>query len=186
MSISLAKGDKINLEKTDGSGYTSVKMGLGWKAGGWLSGGDVDLDASCLIFNKKGKLIDQVWFRQLVSKDKNIKHSGDDRVGAGSGDNEVISVDLSSLKEEADKLIFVVNNFTGQTFSSVKKAFCRLVDSTNNAEIAKYDLSCQGDHTAMVMAKLERSSKGWKMEAIGENCHGRTFHDMMPLIESKL
>jgi tellurium resistance protein TerZ len=122
----------------------------------------------------------------LVSKDRNIKHSGDDRVGAGSGDNEVISVDLSSLKEDADKLIFTVNNLTGQNFDEVKKAFCRLVDATSNTEIAKYDLSCQGKHTAMIMAKLERSSKGWKMEAIGENCHGRTFQDMMPLIESKL
>lgn len=188
MSISLSKGDKINLEKTDGSLYETVKMGLGWKGkGGLFSSGSIDLDASVLLFNKKGKLVDQVWFRQLASKDRNITHSGDDRVGAGSGDNEVITVQLSKLKEEIHSLIFTVNSFTGQTFDSVKKAFCRLVDSTNNSEIAKYDLSdCGGSHTGMVMAKLQRTSKGWKMEALGDTCQGRTFHDMLPLIESKL
>lgn len=187
MSISLSKGDKINLEKTDGSDYDTVKMGLGWKGAGLFGGSSIDLDASVLLFNEKNKLIDQVWFRQLVSKDRNITHSGDDRVGKGTGDNEVITVNLSKLKKEVKALIFTVNSFTGQTFSSVKNAFCRLVDATDNSEIAKYDLtSCKGDHTAMIMAKLQRTSKGWKMEAIGENCRGQTFQDMMPLIESKL
>ena len=57
-------------------------------------------------------------------------------------------------------LVFTVNSFTGQNFSSVENAFCRIVDRTNGQEIARYDLSSQGNHTAQVMARVYRDNAG--------------------------
>jgi tellurium resistance protein TerZ len=79
-------------------------------------------------------------------------------------------------------LVFTVNSFTGQNFSTVENAFCRIFDTNSNKEIARYDLSVQGSHTAQIMAKLYRHNGEWKMHAIGENGSGRTFDDLMPLI----
>jgi tellurium resistance protein TerZ len=79
-------------------------------------------------------------------------------------------------------LVFTVNSFTGQNFSTVQNAFCRIFDTNSNKEIARYDLSVQGSHTAQIMAKLYRHNGEWKMHAIGENGSGRTFDDLMPLI----
>jgi tellurium resistance protein TerZ len=123
-----------------------------------------------------------VWFRQLKSRDGSITHTGDNRTGAGDGDDEQIIVDLRTVPAHVKSLVFTVNSFTGQNFSSVQNAFCRLFDTNSGKEIARYDLSVQGSHTAQIMAKLYRHNGEWKMHAIGENGSGRTFDDLMPLI----
>jgi len=192
--VSLAKGQSIRLEKSGGGTLTRVTMGLGWdvrKAGGLRGlfgggGGDIDLDASCLLFDSSGQLLDSVWFRQLRSNDGSIIHTGDNRTGAGDGDDEQIIVDLSALPAGVATLIFTVNSFTGDTFDRIENAYCRLVDATSNQELARYDLTGAGSHTGQIMAKLARGSGGWDMKAIGDKTSGRTFHDMMPAIRAHL
>ena len=163
MAISLVKGQSISLEKTTGVKLSSVAMGLGWdikKAKGlfgmFSGGGDIDLDASCLLFGANGNLIDQVWFQQLISQDGSIRHSGDNRSGAGSGDDETITVNLSNLPASVMTLVFTVNSFTGENFSRVENAYCRLIDTSTKKEVAKYNLSSAGDYTGQIMAKLSR------------------------------
>lgn len=193
--VSLQKGQSVRLEKSGGGTLTRVAMGLGWdvrKAKGLLGlfggggGGDVDLDASCLAFDASGRQLDVVWFRKLTSDDGSIVHSGDNRTGAGDGDDETISVDLTRLPPGARTLIFTVNSFTGDSFDRIENAYCRLVDATNGKELARYDLSGSGSHTGQVMAKLVRSGDGWEMKALGERTSGRTFQEMMGAITGAL
>lgn len=189
MGISLAKGQKISLEKEAGGSLTKIVMGLGWdvvKSKGFMGFGGktvaVDLDASCVLFNEANQLVDSIWFRQLQSKDGSITHTGDNRTGAGDGDDEQIVVDLARVPAGVKSLVFVVNSFTGQNFSQIENATCRLVNAANNNEVARYNLSTTGSHTANIMAKVYRHNGEWKMHAIGENCSGRTFQDLMPFI----
>ena len=189
MAVNLQKGQKISLEKEAGGALSRVTMGLGWdvaKSGGFFGFGAktqaVDLDASVVMFDEANRPVDVVWFRQLKSRDGSITHTGDNRTGAGDGDDEQIVVDLRTVPEGVKSLVFTVNSFTGQNFSTVQNAFCRLFDTNSGKEIARYDLSVQGSHTAQIMAKLYRHNGEWKMHAIGENGTGRTFDDLMPLI----
>jgi tellurium resistance protein TerZ len=193
MAVNLQKGQKISLEKEAGGALSRVTMGLGWdvsKSGGFFGFGAktqaVDLDASVVMFDDANRPIDVVWFRQLKSRDGSITHTGDNRTGAGDGDDEQIIVDLRTVPASVKSLVFTVNSFTGQNFSTVQNAFCRLFDTNSGKEIARYDLSVQGSHTAQIMAKLYRHNGEWKMHAIGENGTGRTFDDLMPLIVSHL
>ncbi|WP_066803348.1 TerD family protein [Moraxella oblonga] len=194
MAVNLQKGQKISLEKEAGSTLTQVKMGLGWdvaksSGGGFLGGlfgggsnDSIDLDASVILFNEQKQPVDVVYFGQLQSKDGSITHSGDNRTGAGDGDDEVITVNLSSVPAGVQSLVFTVNSFTGQSFEKVANAYCRILNGTNNSEIARYYLSAQGSHTAMVMAKVYRHNGEWKMHAIGETMNGRTFNELIPAI----
>ena len=193
MSVNLTKGQKISLDKEAGATLSRITMGLGWdaiKSKGFLGFGSkseaVDLDASCLMFDDGNRLLDTIWFRQLKSKDGSIVHTGDNRTGAGDGDDEQINVDLSQVPAAVKSLVFTVNSFTGQNFSQVENAYCRIVNGANNQEVARFDLSVQGAHTAQVMAKLYRHNGEWKMHAIGENGSGRTFDDLMPRITPHL
>ena len=193
MAISLAKGQKISLSKEGGAGLSKIIMGLGWdvaqKKGflGRLSGpGSVDLDASCVMFDEANQQTDAIWFQQLRSKDGSIQHTGDNLTGAGDGDDEQIIVDLDKVPANVKTLMFVVNSFTGQNFSQIENAFCRVVNASNDQEIARYDLSAQGDHNAQVMAKIYRHNGEWKMHAIGETTSGRTFQDLMPAMRASL
>jgi tellurium resistance protein TerZ len=191
--VNLQKGQAVRLEKSGGGTLTRVTMGLGWdvrqKKGmfGFLSGGGdaIDLDASCLLFAGR-QLVDQVWFRQLQSKDGSVRHSGDNLTGAGDGDDETITVDLAGLPASVDALVFTVNSFRGDTFEKIENAFCRLVDASSGQEIARYDLSGSGSHTGQVMAQVVKRGGGWEMKALGERTTGRTFHDMMGQITAAL
>ena len=127
-------------------------------------------------------MIEAVWFGQLKSKDGSIVHTGDNRTGAGEGDDEVINVNLTAIPANVQSLVFTVNSFTGQNFSTVANAFCRLVNASDNREVARFDLSAQGEHTALILAKVYRHNGEWKMHAIGETASGRTFHDLMPAV----
>jgi len=189
MSVNLVKGQKISLTKDGGEALRRVTMGLGWdakKSKGFLGFGggpqSIDLDASCMLFDDGGRLVDAVWFNQLRSRDGSIVHTGDNLTGAGEGDDEQIQVDLASVPANVKTLVFVVNSFTGQSFAEIENAFCRIVDMSNDNEIARYDLSAQGSHTAQVMAKLYRHNNEWKMHAIGEIGSGRTFQDLLPIV----
>lgn len=193
MTVNLQKGQKISLEKEAGGALSRVTMGLGWdavKSKGFFGFGAkteaVDLDASCVMFDEANRPVDVVWFRQLKSRDGSITHTGDNRTGAGEGDDEQIVVDLSRVPEGVKSLVFTVNSFTGQSFAQVENAFCRLINAANNKEVARYDLSVQGPHTAQIMAKLYRHNGEWKMHAIGENANGRTFDELLPVIAQHL
>ncbi|RHA44488.1 TerD family protein [Cellulomonas rhizosphaerae] len=184
MSISLNKGQTVSLQKSDGGGLTRVRMGLGWDAQkvkgffGKVKEKSVDLDASALLFDASGTLVDQVWFSQLRSKDGALQHLGDNLTGAGDGDDESIVVDLGAVNPAVTQLVFVVSSYTGQSFSAIENAFCRLVDSSNEQEVARYDLSGSGSHTAQIMAKVVRSGSGWSMTALGVKTNGRTIKDL--------
>lgn len=189
MAVNLSKGDRISLTKEAGTKLTRIVMGLGWDAmktkGFFGFGGraqEIDLDASCLMFDERKELVDAIWFKQLASRDGSIRHTGDNRTGAGDGDDEQIVVDLASVPAQVKFLVFTVNSFTGQNFSQIENAFCRIVNASNGAEVARYQLSCNGTHTAQIMAKVYRHNDEWKMHALGENAAGRTFMDMLPLI----
>jgi tellurium resistance protein TerZ len=192
MTVSLSKGQKVSLEKRGGGSLSRVRMGLGWDAAKkkGLFGSrrqTIDLDASALLFDAAGSLVDQVWFRQLNSKDGSVHHTGDNLTGAGEGDDESIQVDLSRLPASVNALVFTVNSFTGQNFSQIENAYCRLLDETaGDAELARYDLTGSGSHTAQIMAKLSRDGAGWSMTALGIPASGRTFHDLLPALAGQL
>ncbi|WP_225756975.1 TerD family protein [Cardiobacterium sp. Marseille-Q4385] len=188
MAVNLQKGQKISLEKEAGGTLTSVVMGLGWdvaKKKGLFGFGreqSIDLDASCFIFDDNNNPIDLVYFGQLASRDGSVQHSGDNRTGEGDGDDEQIAVALNRIPANVKTLVFTVSNYTGQNFSQVENAYCRLVDGQTGKEIARYNLSAQGNHTAQIMAKVYRHNGEWKMHAIGENSQGATPDLILPKI----
>lgn len=193
MTVRLTKGGSISLQKGDGGTLTRVRLGLGWTAAKkrgifGVKNQSIDLDASALLFDRSGDLVDQVWFRQLTSKDGSVTHTGDNRVGGGDLDDESIRVDLVRVPSHIATLVFTVNSFTGQTFAQIESARVRIIDeSAGDAEVARYELAGSGPHTAQIMAKVGRLGKNsWSITALGIPTSGRTFHDLLPAIAGQL
>lgn len=188
----IQKGQSIQLKSKSGAQLTKIAVGLGWgkKSKKGFFGGvkqvDVDLDASCILYSGDKIAIDTVWFNNLKSSDGSVQHTGDDLGGGGSEDdpNETINVNLASLPNQIESIVFVVNSYSGETFEGVPFAFCNVVDlSSGSSEIARYNLQTDGgSHKGFIIAKLRRDGRNWNFEAIGERCTGRqqTVNDIEP------
>ncbi|WP_040814299.1 TerD family protein [Nocardia concava] len=184
--VSLVKGQRVNLRKQGGAALGYVQMGLGWdpvKRGGMFGNKtvDVDLDASVVMFSG-GNPVDVVYYGGLTSKDGSIRHQGDNLTGEGDGDDEQILVDLTRINERVNALVFIVTSYKGHTFEQVANAYCRLVDSATNKEMARYTLAGGMPFTGIVMAKLYRTAPGadWKMEALGEGIQAKHPGEAVP------
>ncbi|MGK5498245.1 TerD family protein [Streptomyces sp. URMC 125] len=176
--VDLRKHQTVSLVKGGRPLLSSVRMGLGWEPA--FRGKDVDLDASVIAYDARRKKIDNCYFGRLAILNGTIQHSGDNLTGEGAGDDESITVHLGGLPPEVTGLVFTVNSFSGQRFTEVAKAYCRLLDAATGEELVRFDLTDSGPHTGVLMCKLVRQYSGeWEMTALGEYVDSRTVRGMV-------
>jgi stress response protein SCP2 len=176
--VSLQKNQTVSLVKGGRPFLSQVKMGLGWEPA--FRGKDIDLDASVIAYGPQRNHIDSCYFGKLSILNGAIKHSGDNLTGEGGGDDEVIVVDLGRIPQEATGLVFTVNSFSGQKFTEVAKAYCRLLDAATGEELVRFDLTGAEPQTGVMMAKLIKQFSGeWEMTAMGDFVKSRTVRGMV-------
>ncbi|WP_433326020.1 TerD family protein [Spirillospora sp. CA-294931] len=174
MPISLSKGGNVSLTK-QAPGLTAVNVGLGWDLR-TTTGTEFDLDASAMVLDSTGKIItDQhfVFFNNLRTPDGGVEHTGDNKTGEGEGDDEVIKVNFGAMPDTAERVAFAVSIYDAETrsqnFGQVRNAYIRVVNQTDNSELARYDLSEDAaTETAMVFGELYRNGAEWKFKAVGQ------------------
>ncbi|WP_411136283.1 TerD family protein [Streptomyces sp. C10] len=176
--VSLQKNQTVSLVKGGRPLLSSVRMGLGWEPA--FRSKSIDLDASVIAYGPDRKKVDNCFFGKLMILGGAIQHSGDNLTGEGAGDDEAITVHLGGLPPEVTGLVFVVNSFSGQKFSDVAKAYCRLLDAQSGEELVRFDLTHSEPRTGVMMAKLIRQFSGeWEMTALGEYVDARTVRGMV-------
>lgn len=174
MSIKLNKGQKIVIEQTD------FTIGLGWKP---ADGSNKPCDLDCSVFLLDGnKMIPTenhfVFYNNPKSPDNAVKHSGDDRTGAGSenGDDEQITINTALIDPSIQELLFVVSIdeavARNQNFGQVRNSYIRIVDNKNSDpatnEIAKYELDESFSvETSIEFGRLYKKNGVWKFDASG-------------------
>ncbi|WP_417942345.1 TerD family protein [Flavobacterium sp. RS13.1] len=182
MAINLEKGQRINLEKSNGTKLQNICVGVNWgaieKKGFFGTKKEaVDLDASCAVYDDKKNHIDSVNFRKLISSDRAIKHSGDDLTGDLNGDdgldNEVITLDFSQLTSSASYVAFFINSFRGQDFKDIPFASIRIYEGTPTRvtqEFARFDVANDATfagNVSMVLGVFYKRNDEWKFNAVG-------------------
>ncbi|MFI6407215.1 TerD family protein [Streptomyces sp. NPDC050548] len=176
--VSLQKNQTVSLVKGGRALLSQVKMGLGWEPA--FRGKDIDLDASVIAYGPQRNHVDSCYFGKLSILNGAIKHSGDNLTGEGGGDDEVIVVDLGRIPQEVTGLVFTVNSFSGQKFTEVAKAYCRLIDAATGEELVRFDLTNAEAQTGVMMAKLVKQFSGeWDMTAMGDFVKSRTVRGMV-------
>lgn len=179
--VNLTKGQNVCLTKTatkDGDKINYSFVGANWEC--MRNGQSVDLDSTILVYDSNKRLIDKVYFGNLESSDRAIRHSGDDREGDTNGndgiDNEVISINFEKLNPKAEYLVSVLNNYTHQKFGDIPNIELRIYTNDSGRKtdvdnvIASYKLdndkdfdSCQ----AIVLGHFYKHSGIWKFSADG-------------------
>ncbi|MFG1806291.1 TerD family protein [Streptomyces sp. NPDC049040] len=173
MGVTLAKGGNVSLSKA-APNLTRVQIGLGWRARS-TTGADFDLDASALLCGNGRVLGDDffVFYNNLKSPEGSVEHTGDDLTGGSGGDDETILVDLTLVPQQVDKIVFPVSIYDAdsrvQTFGQVSDAYIRVLNQSDGAELARYDLTEDAStETAMIFGELYRYGGEWKFRAVGQ------------------
>jgi tellurium resistance protein TerD len=178
MPVKLAKGGNLSLSKAE-PGLEKVVVGLGWTPR-VTTGKEFDLDASLFMLTATGKVRsddDFIFYNQPASTEGSVVHGGDNRTGAGDGDDETITIELANVPEAVQRLSVCVTIHEAdqrrQNFGMVSDAYVRVVNAETNAEIARYDLSEDASvETAMIFGEVYRHAGEWKFRAVGQGFSG--------------
>ncbi|MCA0173644.1 TerD family protein [Bacillus sp. RAR_GA_16] len=179
MAVSLSKGQKVDLTKTN-PGLSKVIVGLGWDTNKYDGGNDFDLDASVFLLDSNGKCAsdkDFVFYNQTEGGGGSVVHTGDNRTGEGAGDDEQVKVHLQDVPAEIEKISFVITihdaEARNQNFGQVSNAFVRILNEDSNEELIRYDLGEDFSiETAIIVGELYRHSGEWKFSAVGSGYQG--------------
>ena len=170
--LNLNKNDILDLTKRN-PGLKKVSLGAGWDIAN--NGLDYDLDIAAFLLdsnNKFNTVSNIIFFNNKESQ--GISLAGDNRTGAGEGDDEVININLEEINPNIAKIVFVVTIHEAQakrqTFGMVENSYVRLVDLENNKrEICRFNLKENGSTaTSVIFAELNRKGSEWQFKAIGE------------------
>ncbi len=199
MAISLKKGQGVSLRKEEHH-LDEVVIGLGWdvaepKSGGFFGAlfgnkktAEYDLDAIAVLLGRDGKMItknDLVFYNHMQHPSGCARLTGDNRTGAGDGDDEQIIVRLNSLPAEYERIVFLVAIYEGlknnQSFGEVQNCFIRMVDQSGK-ELVRYDISGNASFAAyrsIVFAEVQREGSGWNFRAIGQPYQTDSFLEIV-------
>ncbi len=189
--------DLVALARFDLSQLTpppdQLRVGLGWQVDEQPQGlvqrllGQetvIDLDAACLVMDKTNNLIELVWYKNLRTRDDSVQHTGDSVTGDdhsdlpqenGRTDQEQILVDLKKMAASVESLLFCVCSHGGHDLSSIKQAHFRVMDARTGDELVRFNLSQQGRHTSVMLARLSRNAdQGWNLQALDEPLDAQT------------
>jgi len=172
--VSLQKGQKVSLTKMNAS-LDNILVGLGWDISQTTSIPH-DLDVEVFMLDANDRIVGDSWFvfyNQLVSPDGSVRHSGDNRTGAGAGDDEVVNIQLSRVNPQVQKLVFIVTiseaQERGHNFGQMQNAYIRVVDSSSSKELVRFNLTDYYTNVvSMLVAELYKHNNEWKFNPIGE------------------
>ncbi|MCF6379206.1 TerD family protein [Nocardioides KLBMP 9356] len=168
--IDLTEGQELALSAVEGRPLSRLQMAVGWDhnpTAGFIGSGapPIDLDASAVQF-AGGQFFDIAFFNNLATRDGSVVHLGDNTTGKGTGDDEVITVDLGKVYAKVDTILFLITSYQGHSLEYIRNAYCRLVDD-DGTELARVTITLGVRETGLVMAKLSRAGDDWTLTAIG-------------------
>ncbi|MGG5253889.1 TerD family protein [Neobacillus sp. SM06] len=179
MTVSLSKGQKVDLTKTN-PGLKNVVVGLGWDTNKYDGGFDFDLDSSVFLLGENGKVTaesDFVFYNNPNGGNGSVFHTGDNRTGAGEGDDEQVKINLSAIPANIQRIAFTITiheaEKRNQNFGQVSNAYARIFNEETGQELIRYDLGEDFSiETALVVGELYRHNGEWKFSAIGSGYQG--------------
>lgn len=178
MAISLFKGNNISLSK-EVPGLHTIDIGLGWDAR-VTDGVAFDLDASAFLLHSDGQAASDanfIFYNNTISPDDAVVHHGDNLSGIGTGDDESISVNLTRVAADIQRIVISVTIHDAETrkqnFGQISNAYIRIINKANDQEIARYDLSEDYSmETTIIFGELYRHNSEWKFRAVGQGFSG--------------
>jgi len=162
-----------------------VRVGLGWD---FLPGDVFDLDGSVTGFNECNEPVDSIYYHHLTGLNGSVKHHGDNLTGKGSGDDEVITIELNKVPSNVLSLAVTVNSYSRKSIIKAKSAFIRLVNGKTKKEMGRFVLNQTKDCIGLLLGLFERNRQtgGWFFRVMVDPLEGNTVKESYPSLKTLL
>jgi len=165
----LNNGKVFNMDKGDHFRITGdqIRVGLGWDAA--LPG--TNLNAGAALFNARGRRVGLVCLATGNVNDGGVRHLGNNKTGAGDGDESMV-ISSSEIPDAVASIYIVVSMFSAvcscmpwpvSSLSTVPRAHVRIFNQTSDAvgdDLARYDLVRLPPSNTLVIAGLKKTGEG--------------------------
>lgn len=183
--IRLSQGQEVKITLSDGTPLSKIFVGVGWDP--TKIGANMDVDSSVVVAGQNG--YELVYFGNKLHPSGCVEHHGDNltgRDGDTSGqDDENITVDLTKVPLDRDRIIFVLNIYEAylrfQRLGGVKNMYIRIYNPDSKQPLIEYTV--KGKHigsTGLVIGMAYRADGAWSFKAIGK---GSQAGDVQKLAE---
>lgn len=189
MTLLLNKDEHGIKDPADLTGVTRLRVGVSWDTSSRGKGGllgklsrraGADLDLLAIVVDSSGNPVRFAGLDNLNPLgDGTLTHSGDNQTGKGEGDDETVDVNLLTMKDRIQSIIFAVaafkNGGAGQAFGD--KGF----DGAENVEFNVYDVSdgqpgkvaymwpsLLSNENCCLIAKASRQPGGWNLAILNQ------------------
>ena len=165
----------VNLTRAT-PGLRKLTIGVAWEFQPY-DGDPLDVDLSCFILGRDGMTRedpDFVFYNNPQGAALAVKHLGDNRTGAGEGDDEAIMVDLDNLSFDIWRIVFVASIYQGEDhdhdFGKLREIVTRVENADNATEIHRHKFSGHKLEaaTAVKVAELHRDGVEWHFTPGGD------------------
>lgn len=169
-------GDDINLLQKDPA-LKKISVAVGWDSKAF-GGQDVDVDISLFLLDRDNMTRenqDFVFYNNMEAYNGAVKHEGDNRTGAGDGDDETMLFDLHGIPFDVMRIVFVYSIYRGkekdQNLGLVKNSYIRLSNAENDHELVRFNLDehfKDVEDTAAIVGSINREGPKWHFTPLRE------------------
>lgn len=176
----IAVGETVHLNQLDYS-LKRLMIGVGWDIpGAELSG--MDVDCSLFLLDKNDMTredSDFIFYNNLKGANDAVQHLGDNRTGAGDGDDEQMVISLNDLTFDVIKIVIAISIYDAdmrdQSLMMLSNAYLRLVNDETGEELIRYKVVSEFTNpraSGLVAAELIREGPMWLLRALDEQVEG--------------
>lgn len=175
----LHKGDYLDLRKKVPS-LRQLYIAAGWEQRE-IDIRPIDVDLTCFLLDRNSLTRndeDFVFYNNPKGCDGAVTHLGDDRVGAGEGDNETLFFDFDNIPFDVQKVVIVLSIYDetaqGLHFGQTRGLFVRGINTEDSEEIFRLlftDEELTGKNLIRAIT-LVREGPKWYAEGTAETAMG--------------
>lgn len=159
----MSKGANVALSELSEE-VGSVVAGLSW----YSPTGDGDADVSVLLLNADGKVrsdADFFFYNNPAAADGSVQLLN--TAPAGSGSEDRISLDLSAVPADVERVVLAASRYGGACFGDLEDLRMTLTDHTGNL-LLSFTIADATVESAFVFGELYRRDGQWKFRAVGQ------------------
>ncbi len=165
-------GGNIDLMQIDPT-LQRLGVGVGWDVIGFQAS-EVDVDVSCFFLDINDKTVqdeDFVFYNNARTLDGAVTHNGDNRTGAGDGDDESMSFLLTSIPFNVVRIAFAVSIYKAyereMDLGMVRNLYLRFFNEETQDELSRFLLSKElvdNESGGAIVAYLDREGPEWRLK----------------------